>query len=310
MPSFLSVTAASYRGHRRLEATVIATREGPVRVLGPSAWNTMVRLGQLPEPRTQMLVADECWDTVGGTSAGKAVHLHDLGVPVVLMTPLADDDAAAHIRGSLPDVAVEALPTAATEHHINLMSAAGKRVSVYTVAPATTPVPPVAGLADARAVVLDLAPWTRELALILRRGDLPVWTDLHDVPPESDWHEPFWRAATVVQCSDDNLPDPFPFLHRLVDDGVSLAICTRGAAGAVAVDAGHQEHRQDAEECAVVDTNGAGDAFFSGVMAAVLAGEATPDALAAGARQATRALVTRHIGPGIRDGRTGGVPTT
>lgn len=46
------------------------------------------------------------------------------------------------------------------------------------------------------------------------------------VPPGSAWHEPFWRAASAVQCSDDNLPEPLVFLHGL-DDGVVLAAGAR-----------------------------------------------------------------------------------
>lgn len=271
-----------------------------IRILGPAAWNTMIRLDHLPEPRTQMMVAEETWDAVGGTSVGKAVNLHDLGLAVHLMTPLGDDGYGDLVRHALPPLELEALPTEATEHHVNLMSAAGGRVSVYTTPPATTTPPSPETLGDASAVVLDLAPWTQELAAGLTRGDLPVWTDLHDVPPDSAWHEPFWRAASVVQCSDDNLPEPLAFLHGLIDNGVALAICTRGSRGAVAVDRFHREHVQPAVPCEVVDTNGAGDAFFSGVMATMLVCDDVPAALAAGARQATRALGTRQIGPGNR----------
>lgn len=271
----------------------------PVHVLGPVAWNTMLRLDRLPDPRPQMLVAQDSWDTIGGTSAGKALHLHDLGIPVELHTPLADDEYGQRIRGLLPGFMVHPLPTAATERHVNLMDADGGRLSIYATGPATTTPPDPGVLRGAAAVVLDLAPWTRELALGLRRGDLPVWTDLHDVSPHSDWHEPFWRVATVVQCSDGNLPDPLAFLHRLVDAGVELAVCTRGAEGAVAVDADHQVHHQPAEPCQVVDTNGAGDAFLAGMLAARLAGSTVAAALAGGAEQALRALTTRDIGPGL-----------
>ena len=276
------------------------TSTAPVRVLGPAAWNTMIRLGHLPEPRSQMVVAEQTWDTVGGTSAGKALHLRDLGLAVHLMTTLGEDAYGDLVRGVLPPFQIDVLPTEATEHHVNIMSAAGERLSIYTTPPATTTPPPLDTLSDAPAVVLDLAPWTREIAVGLTRDDLPIWTDLHDVPPDSAWHEPFWRAATVVQCSEDKLPEPLAFLHRIVDDGVTLAICTLGARGAVAVDRLHREHVQLPVPCDVVDTNGAGDAFFAGVMASMLTCDDVPAALFAGARQASRALGTRDIGPGLR----------
>lgn len=275
-----------------------------IRVLGPSAWNSMIHLDHLPEACSQMVVARQAWDAVGGTSAGKAVHLHDLGLPVQLITTLGDDDNAQRIRDALPPLDIEVLPAEATEHHVNLMTPRGERLSIYTTPPAEAASPPsLDDLRDSRTVVLDLAGWTRTLATAIARDDLDVWTDLHDVAPDSDWHAPFWQAARVVQCSHDNLPDPVAFLHHLVNDGVRLAICTRGSNGAIAVDQDHREYQQPAIPCEVVDTNGAGDAFFAGVMAATLDGAPVGHALDAGAHQSLRALRSRDIGPGLRGGR-------
>lgn len=279
-----------------------------VAVLGPAAWNTMIHLDELPPARPHMVVADDSWDGLGGTSAGKAAHLFDVGLPCQLVTALADDEPGGHVRRSLETlrtVTTHALPTERTERHVNLMAANGDRLSIYTAAPADTTAPPLDALRGCAAVVLDLAPWTRRLAAELRRADLPVWTDLHDVGPDSPWHEPFWRAATYTQCSADNLPDPQSFLHRQVDDGVRLAVCTLGARGAVAVDHRRREYTIPApSDAVVVDTNGAGDAFFVGVMTATLSGATTERALSAGAAQARRALATRAIAPGLTSERT------
>lgn len=270
-----------------------------VLVLGAASWNTMLMLDSLPEPRPQMVVAQDTWDTVGGTSAGKALHLADLGVPSRLLAPIGDDEAGDHVRRALQGLSMEVLPTDRTERHVNLMTPQGARLSIYAAAPATTTPPAVDDLRSARAVVLDLAPWTRDVAVSLSRGDVPVWTDLHDIGPDAPWHEPFWRTASYVQCSADNLSAPRDFLHALVNDGVRLAICTLGSDGAMAVDAAGREYRVPPVPCEVVDTNGAGDAFFAGVLAATLAGESVEAALGAGARQATRALGTRDLGPGL-----------
>jgi sugar/nucleoside kinase (ribokinase family) len=49
----------------------------------------------------------------------------------------------------------------------------------------------------------------------------------------------------------------------------------------------------------VVDTNGAGDAFMSGVLDAHLAGLDLDAALAAGAAHAATVLSTRHLHPSL-----------
>ncbi|MFT4221298.1 MAG: PfkB family carbohydrate kinase, partial [Microbacterium sp.] len=69
--------------------------------------------------------------------------------------------------------------------------------------------------------------------------------------------------------------------------GASLAVATRGAAGAMAV-RGAETWHCDAVATRVVDTTGAGDSFVAGFIAARLDGAHVPAALRAGARQAAR----------------------
>lgn len=276
-----------------------------VLVLGPASWNDIVLVDALPEPRPQAVFARDSYETLGGTSAGKALHLTELSVPVELRTPVADDPRGQQVLGALEAAGVDThvlAPTGPTERHVNLMTERGERLSVYATPPAdTSERVPVPGLAGYAAVVLDLAPWTHRLAQELRGRGLPVWTDLHDHDGADPWRRPFVAAATHVFCSNDALPDPVAFLHGVVDDGATAAVCTLGADGAVGVDADHREWRVPAHPVErVVDTNGAGDGFFAGTLAATLAGADLPDALAAGARQATRALGSRHLSPLVR----------
>ena len=49
-------------------------------VIGPATWNHIIALDELPRAQPHMQFANDHWWTVGGTSAGKALHLADLRI--------------------------------------------------------------------------------------------------------------------------------------------------------------------------------------------------------------------------------------
>lgn len=272
-------------------------------VVGPSSWNQIVSLDALPEPVPHMAFARGSHETIGGTSAGKALHLVELGRDVLLHTVVGTDDAARRITAGLRDAGVPLLLAVAegpSERHLNLMDPDGGRVSLYLSLPSEVPVcdPRVlAEMAASRAVVLDLAACSRAVIDDAVATGVPIWTDLHDYDGSSEFHRAFLAAASYVFMNADRIGDePVGFLHEAVDGGAVLAVCTLGARGAVAVDANHEVHTVAAVPVErVVDTNGAGDAFMAGVLAATLDGASTQEALLAGARQAARALGSEHL---------------
>lgn len=266
-------------------------------VCGPASWNHLIRLDRLPEPVPHMQFATGSTWTVGGTSAGKAVHLNALGVDVVLHAQLGDDEAGTRVADALARarVALRRHPSAATEQHVNLMTDAGERVSLYVATPSAADAAAVEAaardVADAQVAVVDLSPFGAAL-LHGRTWATPVWTDLHDYDGRSAFHEPFLRAAEVVFLNDDATDDPWGLIEECVRRGPRLAVCTRGAAGAIAVDAAGARYEVAAVPTRVVDTNGAGDAFFAGFLAATVRGAGVDAALRAGAAQAVQALVS------------------
>ncbi|WP_029287999.1 carbohydrate kinase family protein [Cellulomonas sp. HZM] len=273
-----------------------------VLVNGAASWNTLVRLPELPEPRPATLFASGLDDGLGGTSAGKAVTLAALGVDVTLATLLGHDDEADLVRTALgPHVRLLAAPARAgrTERHLNLMADDGSRVSIYLELPAAvSPDPPAAvleTLALADVAVLDLAESSRPLLRAARALDVPVWCDVHDDDGTAEYPRAFADAADVLVVSDARLPDPHAYLEARVVGGAALAVCTRGAAGAVAFD-GTTWWDVPSAPVDVVDTNGAGDAFVSGLLAATLAGRPTADALAWASAAGAIAVGGRDLG--------------
>jgi acarbose 7IV-phosphotransferase len=279
-------------------------------VCGPSSWNLVVDVDELPAPVPHTQFATGSRETLGGTSAGKALHLRALGRTALLHTVVGDDGAADHIRDALAGagvpVSAEVVP-GPSERHLNLMDPRGGRVSIYLHLPGEAQGPPARDLvrsaSRARALVMDLSARSRDLLEVAREAPASIWTDLHDYDGHSRFHRPWLECADYVFMNADGLPEPLDFMRAVIDRGPArLVVCTLGAQGAVAVDADHRVHEVPARPVEeVVDTNGAGDAFMAGFLAATLDGAGTESALDAGATHATTALSTRHLSPLLDD---------
>lgn len=252
-----------------------------------------------------MQYARRSWQTVGGTSAGKAAHLADLGVSVRLYSPLGSDDGGLRVHRALTTagVTVQAIPSDRTESHVNLMTDNGGRVSIYVSVPSKpredSLTAAAAAVAAADLAVIDLS----ELGLLLLEREevrqTPIWVDLHDYDGSSAFHEPFLTAASAVFMNDDNTDDPWDLLRSCLERGPRLAVCTRGAEGAIALEADGTKHEVAALPAAIVDANGAGDAFMAGAAAATLRGASVDEALKAAALQARIAIESAHMHPGL-----------
>lgn len=272
-------------------------------IAGPATWNSIVVLDRLPEPVPHMQFAEADWETVGGTSAGKSLSLTALGRSAVLHALVGDDAPGERLRRALDGARADVRWGAAdvTERHLNLMTREGGRVSLFL----STPSAPAeadeasvrADMASAEVIVLDLSAEPLRLLPAARATGRPIWIDVHDYDGAAEYHRPFLEAADVVFCNADRLEDPVAFLRSRIAAGAALAVCTLGAEGAVAVDDAGVEHRVGAVPVDVIDTNGAGDAFFAGVLDARLAGFTVPESLEAGARSAAVVLGSRHLHP-------------
>ncbi|MDN4472625.1 carbohydrate kinase family protein [Demequina zhanjiangensis] len=290
-----------------------------VAVIGPVSVDTIVTLEHLPAPVPHTVMADRWSTQIGGTSAGKALHLSDLGAETLLFTTEGDDESGAEALRVVESrgVAVHAIPTGApVERHLNLMSRHGARVSVY-LQPAGDPDPTLtaARLHDLRtalpgidAVFLDLAPLSLSLAPAIAASGVPVWVDIHDYDGADPFHEPFLEAADVILMNGDRIGDIEGFLSASVLEGRHAAVCTLGADGAVGISGDGTPVRVPAARTTVVDPNGAGDAFAAGMLMQALregcagrpfTAEELERCMDAGAAQAVTAVSSEGLAPNL-----------
>jgi sugar/nucleoside kinase (ribokinase family) len=271
----------------------MAERRARVVVFGSASWNTMVRVDRFPEPEPGTVFPMGWHQTVGSSGAGTAMNLARLGVDVILHCLLGEDEAGSRVLSGLEaaGVTVDGIPDATgTARHVNLMDGAGDRLSfmLHTgdggARYERAHVEELVGTADH--VLVAIVDQARHVIPIARRLGRPIWTDLHGTDGERAYERDFLEADTVF-FSGERLADPRPFMARLVAAGRSLVVCTRGAAGAIALTADRRWLEVPAEAVeSVVDTNGAGDAFLAGVLYGDLHGLPIERSLRIGARVA------------------------
>lgn len=110
-------------------------------------------------------------------------------------------------------------------------------------------------------------------------------------------HDALTLAGVAVFMNDDRTDDPWELMRSCLARGPRLAVCTRGAQGAIALEVDGTRHDVAASPAHVVDTNGAGYAFMAGFMGATLRGASIADSLGAASAQARVAIESEHLHP-------------
>ena len=274
-------------------------------VLGGIAWNTMVYLDTFPPPRPGTVFARGSRDAIGSSGAGKALNLRALGVDVSLWGLLGDDEWGQRIRSTLGEAGVElvaATDPAGTMRHVNLMDAAGDRLSIFAnpgsqefaVDLHTTE----QAAANADLVAVTIMPYCRQFLPQLRRLGKRIWVDIHDYDGTNPYHREFIDAADHLQMSSVAMDDWRSFLEERIAAGTTTAVCTHGAAGASGLTAADGWVDTPAVPVdGIVDTNGAGDAFFAGFAMAWSTGEGLVAAMRRGADAAGAAVRSPGLAP-------------
>lgn len=272
-------------------------------VLGGVSYDTILHLSALPEPRPQNVYAQRTLEMVGSTGSGKAVNLHQLGFEVVFHGLIGEDEYGERVERYF---AQKGLPfiydvdPQGTERHINLIDPHGGRISIYAQSASFEPhiqwshIEP--HIADCDLVALNIINYCREAIPLIKQSGKPIWCDIHDYDGRNPYHQEFIDAADVIQMSSDALPEYRPLMEKFIAQGKQLVICTHGKDGAEALTAAGKWHTQPIITAFdPIDTNGAGDSFFSGVLFGQLHGHTLADSLKLGALTSALCVASAEI---------------
>lgn len=244
-------------------------------VIGGVSLNTIIRLKTPISSSVNGGMALQNWDRhPGGTGLGKAANLSLLGFDTTLHAVLGDDEAGRNALQELRDLDIRLLihrSQKETEQHINIMLPDGSRVSVYTSPPDNPedfdPQTLSPSLRSADILIPSILPYVKRALPLLKAASTPIWVDLHDHDGRESYHEEFIDCADVLFFSGERMPDIHQFMRSMIHKGKHLVVCTLGGEGSLALDSRGEWHSCGiCADIPVVDTNGAGDAYFSGFL--------------------------------------------
>ena len=243
-------------------------------VIGGTTFDHIVHLEQLPVPVPTTIHQAIFHEGCGSTGAGKALAFTKLGVPNTLYSVIGDDAYGMQIASFLQESGIDFFYTIdpkGTERHINIMDAAGGRISMFVTQSSEHISHNISAIQHAikaaDILVLNIISYCRQLIPLVKGQSKPVWTDLHDYDGSNPYHQDFIDAAQYIHLSSDNLSDYQTVMQLLIQQGKELVICTHGKQGASLLTKKGEWIEQTAYPVKkIVDSNGAGDSFFAGFL--------------------------------------------
>jgi sugar/nucleoside kinase (ribokinase family) len=274
-----------------------------VLIIGGTSIDTIIQLHSPLELGPQTTWAKESYHAIGGTGAGKALNLAHLGVNVTLHTWLGTDHQANQVVEGLAHRNIELLIEISqlpTEQHTNLMTPNGERISIYTQPPDSSKEYVMDDIAKAMAktdvAAISILDYTRPTLALAQKFNKPLWIDLHDYDGKNIYHQEFIDAATVIFVASDNLPDYQTFMKDQIKEGKQLVVCTHGKEGSSALDRqGRWYEQKIIPGYELVDSNGAGDAYFSGFIFAYFQGKDIQSCMRSGSVVAAMCINSKEL---------------
>ncbi len=241
--------------------------------IGGASYNSIIHLDEFPEPIPKTIHHCEFKETVGNTGAGKAITLSKLGFYVAFHSMIGIDVYGKKIMEYLdrPNLNfIKDFDPTGTERHLNLMNKKGERISIFMNPMSDNPEIDYTifdeHIKSSDFVVVNISNYCRNVLPICKANRVEVWTDLHDYDGKNNYHQDFIDTSDYIFLSSDNLKNYKTFMEEMIQQGKKLVVCTHGKAGASALTQEGWVEVEAVTDYKIKDTNGAGDAFFSGFL--------------------------------------------
>ncbi|WP_335985893.1 carbohydrate kinase family protein [Glycomyces sp. MUSA5-2] len=273
-------------------------------VVGGVGVDTIVRVPEIAIGDGDSTHVEPILDYVAHTGNGVALGCLHLGLATRFIDYIGDDEQGALIRRHYDAHGLDfryLISPNGTSRSVNLVDAGGRRYSFYDYRhdpdlrmPESFFGPHVA---EAKHVHVSIPNHTRDVLAAIPEG-VTVSTDLHGWDGEAEHQKDFARRADLVTLSAARLGgDPEKAMRWIIDNGrATVVIATDGEHGGYVLERGGSLERYRAidpvaelgavspewAEWAPVDSNGAGDAFVSGLLWARGKGYGLAEALDAG----------------------------
>lgn len=243
-------------------------------IAGGVSYNQVIHLDNFPNPIPQTIHECNYYEAIGSTGSGKALNMSKLGFNVVLHALIGDDELGKKAIGDLEQQNLSFfydIDPIGTERHLNIMNSNGERISIFINPASDNPGIDYGQfeqhMLNADYVVINLSNYTKKMLFQAKKLNKPIWTDLHDYDGVSSWHQPYVDFADYVFLSDDNLPDYRCFMKKMIQQGKKLVVVTHGHKGSTTLNEQGEWFKTPAiSKFNLIDSNGAGDAYFSGFL--------------------------------------------
>jgi acarbose 7IV-phosphotransferase len=243
-------------------------------VAGGVSYDRIIYIDKLPEGKSGSIFSSSSHDCVGGTGAGKSLNLCKLGFETIFHAFVGNDEAGDKIKEYFKNKKLKFIPQIDSDGSLrftNLIDKNGDRISIFTSYNTFNPEIDLKELKSiiekSDFIVLNIMNYTKKLIPIAKELKKEIWCDIHDYDGENEYHKEFIDGADYIFMSSEQLKNYKQFMEKMIKSGKKLVVCTHGKSGATALTSeGKWIEEEILDKFKKVDTNGAGDAFFTGFL--------------------------------------------